>query len=114
MVVDLPAPLGPSSANTSPLWIPKVRFSTAVTLPKDLVRWRTRRPSFVLLTLSSSSPKSSSGISAAEAVVDCFCNLLYQATTDPLSYQRSIAKRTNICTIKYKIGPPYHSNPAGC
>ncbi|SPQ23253.1 e98e75a7-7cbd-4612-a016-2ec9e6549ee9 [Thermothielavioides terrestris] len=45
MVVDLPAPLGPSRAKTSPCGTPKVTLSTAVLLPKVLVRLMTRRPS---------------------------------------------------------------------
>jgi len=39
----LPAPLGPKSEKHSDFWIEKETLSTAVLLPKDLVRWRTRR-----------------------------------------------------------------------
>jgi len=113
IVVDFPAPFGPNKLNTSPLLIPKVKFSTAVTLPKDLVKCNTLRPSFELLTRVSSSA-TSSGIASSDDVVGfVFFILLHQATIEPLSYQSKRAKRKYICKNRYNIGPPYIRMPPG-
>lgn len=114
IVVDFPAPLGPNSAKTSPLLIPNVIFSTAVLVPNDLVRFRTRRPSFELSTRASSSFISSSvATSAGRAMNGDPRRRRYHARIDPLSYQRRTAKRTNAWMMRYRIGPPYCNIPPG-
>src|SRR5271154_4106875 len=91
IVVDFPAPLGPSSAKTSPRLIRNVRFSTAVTGPKDLVRFNTCRPLF-----EPPNGTNSPAISSSMGILDCEAELgprpsirRHQARVDPESYHRS-------------------------
>lgn len=131
MVVDLPAPLGPSKAKTWPCGTPKVTLSTAVLRPKVLVRLTTCRPSVLLtpaalvelaedLTRTSSWATSSSEMPAASwaAVGGAVDGLRLKSCLRvepglPASIQTRMMKRMMDWMIRYRIGPPYWRIPPG-
>ena len=103
-MVVLPAPLGPRSAKTSPLHTPNVTSSTAVDLPNAFVRWRTRRPSFELATLHSSTEVFSSRFIFSSRSVEGFAFRKVRLGA-PSSHRRR-PNSINDWTVRYRMGPP--------